>query len=223
MRFVKHIDAAALRYVGADRVALAGETAEAAAELTQEDFVRQYGDQLCEMHLRKQSRDYEPDPYIVRHRDSGLYIKIHPNKRDALLQQAVMNTLAETLQNGLSAVCHPCVVAGRKAVSLIEPATDRKSLRALTRNVDSRRREIHKLRQELDRQLGRVCARILVNDLARGDKVGGNISIGEDGTRMLIDQPLITWFNEVGVVSALALLQQKSVERLDVAPTRMLQ
>lgn len=174
---MEYVDDDALKHVGIERVALAYKVAKAAATLTQESFICRYNDQLCDMHL-KRSHESESVSYVVKHTGSGLYIKVHPNEQDALLQQSTMNKLAATLQDGLSAVRHPYIVIGRKAVSLIEPAPGgRGSLRAFMRNSDGIHSEIYKLHQKLDQQIGRLCARVLVNDLTRGDNVGGNILV----------------------------------------------
>ncbi|AGL61762.1 hypothetical protein L336_0051 [Candidatus Saccharimonas aalborgensis] len=160
---------------------------------------RRYGDDRLSTHVSR----YNPNLFVVRDSATGLVIKYHPSAADAVIQQRVMNGLYERLSKsteGVSAVRHPIVVTdgGQRGVSVIEMAPGeslRGALRDFQADYTETMRTLHAhvdtVETRLDRELGRYVSRTLVNDLRRGNNLGGNVFIDEDGNYTLIDQPCL--------------------------------
>jgi hypothetical protein len=160
---------------------------------------RRYGDGRLSTHVSR----YNPNLFVVRDSVTGLVIKYHPSAADAVIQQRVMNGLYERLSQsteGVSAVRHPIVITDghERGVSVIEMAPG-ESLRYALRDFQTDYTEtmltlhdhVDTVETRLDRELGRYVSRTLVNDLRRGNNLGGNVFIDGDGNYTLIDQPCL--------------------------------
>ena len=160
---------------------------------------RQYGDDRLTAHVSR----YNPNLFVVRDNVTGLVIKYHPSAVDAVVQQHVMNGLYQRLSQsaeGVSAVRHPIVITDghERGVSVIEMAPG-ESLRGALRDFQADYGEIMRalhahvdaVETRLDRELGRYVSRTLVNDLRRGNNLGGNVFVDGDGKYTLIDQPCL--------------------------------
>lgn len=137
--------------------------------------------------------------YVMRDAQSGLYLKAYPDTRDAELQFAVMNTLSRKLLEydvGVQAVQHFALIerAGDTPVAVIQPAQGTR-LYQMDRPKKEIRAMLKDVRTRLDTALGRRASRALVNDLDRMQNFGGNVFLGDDGSYMLIDQPVFQLAN----------------------------
>ncbi len=164
-----------------------------------------FGDaRFGQMHVT--SRD--GSSYVVFDKTSGMYIKRYGNLEDADIQRRSLNMMHDKLAAadlGIRAVQVMAVVDHEAGflppAAVIEPATGDSLRRIWIENhgkdageFATLADEVSHVRTRLDAGLGKFASRVLVNDLKRGDNLGGNIfRYDQDGQPIytIIDQPYV--------------------------------
>lgn len=189
-------------------IATAVEVAEFAANsLNLRDLREKFGDERIKS---KRVITFDGSSYVVYDEASGMYVKRYADNVDADIQRRTLNKIHEKLKGqdlGVQAVRVFAVADGgeRPPASVIETAPgislrsywtqhligERPVVKPAYKNLEA---EVNHVRTQLDRGLGRVASRTLVNDFKRGDNMGGNIFRDErdDGPLYtVIDQPFV--------------------------------